>query len=324
MATSYPTQRRRFGLAAAVETTYGTDEVPTFAADAVRLADPPTVSLGSLAPNTREGWSTGGLGELAMATPSGLLHSVEGVRPVMQGGGAAYDDSTVWPSAHSLLLGAGFSATVDTTPASETVTYDFNDAADSGLSIYTEVDGKKFATVGAVAEAFTFGASAGEFVIGDATYVGIHSAITEVELEAATYPTALPPVFKSASFTIGSFTPVIRSFELDLGLTIALRGDGNATNAHAGYRIIRRQPRVRVVLEVDSLTNYNPWDDKNSSTQRTINFTIGATQYNQFSIDIDDARVMEVTPQDDGLSLLEVEYGVFTPSTGNELQIVFD
>lgn len=322
MATSYPTQRRRFALAAAVETTYGTDEVPTFAANAIRLVEPPTASMDSLAPNTREGWSTGGLGELAMATPSGLLHSIE-ASAVLQGGGSAYataDDVPIDP----ILVGAGFASTVDTTPSSETVTYDFNDSADDGVSIYTEVDGKKFATVGAVAESFTFGASAGEFVIAPFTFRGIHSAITEQELEAATYPTGLPPVFKASSFTIGAFTPVIRSFEVDLGLTIAIRGDGNATNAHAGYRIIRRQPRVRVVLEVDTLTNYNPWDDKNQSTQRAITFDIGDVQYNKFSIDIADARVMDVSPQDDGLSLVEVEYGVFTPSTGNELQIVFD
>ena len=322
MATSYPTQRRRFALAAAVEATYGTDEVPTFAANAIRLSEAPTASMEALAPNTREGWSTGGLGELAMATPSGLLHTIEAAG-VMQGFGAVYTASDL-PPIDPILIVAGFASTVVLTGGSESVTYDPNDNAADGASVYTEVDGKLFKSLGCVTESCVISATAGEFVSVPFTLQGIHSAITEQELEAATYPSTLPPVFKGSSFTIGTFTPVIRSFELDLGVTVVMRGDGNATNAHAGYRIVRRQPRVRVTLEVDQLSSYDPWDDKNQATQRTIDFDIGSVQYNKFTIDIDDARVLDVSPQDDGLSLVEVEYGVYTPSSGNELSIIFD
>ena len=65
MATVYPVQRRLFALAAKVETTYGVDPTPTFATNAVRLADRPTITRNWLAPNSRENWFTGGLGQLA-------------------------------------------------------------------------------------------------------------------------------------------------------------------------------------------------------------------------------------------------------------------
>lgn len=322
MPTSYPTQRRRFALAAAVEATYGTDEVPTFAADAIRLTEPPTVKEDALAMNTREGWSTGGLGTLAMASKSGLLHVVD-AKSVLQGAGSAYASGNL-PPIDPILKAAGFAATVDATPGSETVTYDVSDDASTGISIYTEVDGNKYATVGGVVEKLQVAADAGQFVTAPATIRGIASAITEQVLESATYPSGLPPVWKASSFTLGAFTPVARSFQLDLGLKVAARGDGNATSAFAGYRITERMPTLQVTVEKEALSTWDPWDDWENSTQRSFALTVGSVQYNKFTISADDARIQDVESQDqDGLSVVQVTYGLFTPSSGNELRIVF-
>jgi len=123
---------------------------------------------------------------------------------------------------------------------------------------------------------------------------------------------------------ISSYTPVMRRFELSGGTSFATRGDGRGSAAHAGFRITRRQPEFRPVVEHADITNYNPEADRAAATQRTIDMTIGSTQYNKFSFDIDDARVIEFSDSDeDGLTLVEPVYRIFTPSSGQELKIKF-
>jgi hypothetical protein len=325
MANSYPLHRRRFAIAAKEESTYGTENAPAFTADAFRVLEVPTVSLGALSMNERDNWVTGGLGGLRGAGGSGLLHTISGPA-VFIGPGVAYDDATVWPNVHALLLTA-FSATVDTTPSSESVTYDISDSPDTGLTVYTNFDGKQFQTLGAVLSSLVIEGEAGKWPTWTFELMGIHDSIAEADYPATvTYKSALPPLMANIAMTIGSYSPVIRSFSLDLGLEVALRGDGNAVNAHQGYRIVKRTPRLTATVEVDDAANYNPWDDFQNATARTIDLTIGGTQYNRFAIDIDEAAVAEPPSSVDldGLSGAEVVYGIHTPSSGNELTIVAD
>ena len=326
MATSYPVQRRLFGLAAKVETTYGADPVPTFATNAVRLVDRPTITRNWLSPNSRETWFTGGLGELATVAPSGEWHEID-LQMVIHGAGAAYS-ATVTPSIHPFLLAAGFAGTVVVSAGTESWTYAYTDQPATGLTVYTRLDGKEYKTSGCVVSEWSITADAGAYPVFNAKVQGFAHAtvLTEVSIGTVTLPSTLPPRFKSATCTIGAYAAgVIRSFELSGGNTVAGRGDGTATAGHAGFRITRRQPRFIPRIEMPDITDFNPEADWTASTTRALALTIDETgDYNRYSIAAADMRVIDFTDEDDeGLTVIQPTYGIYTPSAGTELSIAF-
>lgn len=318
-----PTSSRLYGLAAKVETTYGTDSVPTFAADAIRLSARPDFDDDALAPNPREDFASGSLNSPAKDSPAGRFHAID-FETIMHGAGSAYSSSNL-PVPAPFMKAAGFSETVDATPGSENVIYDPSDAPSTGISVYLEFANKRTRTLGGVLESMRFAVDAGEFPLLSGRILGLGTAPTELALETATYPTTAPPKFANATMTIGAATLVIRGFELDFGLTVAPRGDGNATDAHAGYRIVRRQPTIIVRAETEALTTWDPWGDMNANTLRALSFTLGSTQYNKYTMTAADMRVMDVTPQDlDGLEIIEATYRMYAPASGNEFRWLFD
>ena len=324
MATSYPVQRRLFGLAAKAEATYGTAVTPTFATNAIRLTDRPSLTREWLAANSRENWFTGGLGMLAAVAPSGESHSID-FSAVIHGAGTAYS-TTVTPSIHPFLLAAGFSAAVTVTASNEDWTYTYSDQPTQGLTVYTRMDGKEYHTVGAVVSEWSLVANAGEYPVFSGKLQGYAgaTAVAEISIGTVTLPSTLPPRFKGATCTIGTYSPIVRSFELRGGNTVANRGDGTAAAAHRGFRITRRAPQFIPRIEMADITDFNPEGDWTSSTTRTMALTIDeAGNYNQYSISAGDMRVIDFTDEDDeGLTVIQPTYGIYT-NAGTELQIVF-
>lgn len=324
-----PFQTKLFGLAAKVESTYGSDASPTFTTNAIRLESPPDgPGEDYLFPNEREDAATGTIGRLAAAAPGGRFHSWT-YEVVGLGAGSAYSSSNL-PNIDPLLQTL-FSQTVDTTSGSEKVTYSLLDAPATGVTLYTELANKKYVTRGAIPESLVIRSDAGGFPIWEFQMVGIADVPSEQALETATYSTVNPPIMENSSTTFdpgtdggSSYTPVIRSWELDLGIEVADRADGNAANPHLGYRVVGRDPRFTVTVEVDSLTNFDPTDLWTNITQVAIDSTIGTTQYGRFDLDFDDARVQDYDHvDDDGLQVYEVEFALFQNS-GAELDLIFD
>jgi hypothetical protein len=273
-----------------------------------------------LAPNLRDTWFTGGLGELAAVNPSGEWHRIN-VAAVIHGYGASYSSVNA-PSIDPFLRAAGFSAAYTTA----SVTYDPSDAPVEGLTAVIKKDGKQYKSLGCIVTSWSIVANAGEYPIFNAELAGFAPAtsITEVSIGTVVLPSTLPPLFENATLAIGSYTPVVRGFEIAGTNTFATRGDGRGTNAHAGFRVTRRMIEFRPRAEHADITNWNPEGDWLASTKRALDMTIGSTQYNKYSFDADDSRVVAFSREDeDGLSIVTPTYRVFTPSTGNEFRIKF-
>jgi len=206
------------------------------------------------------------------------------------------------------------------------VAYDVTDQPTTGLSVYTRMDGKEYHAVGCIVTDWTISASAGEYPTFSGKLRGIagSTAVAEVDIGSITLPSTVPPLFKGATCVISSYTPVIRSFELSGGLTFATRGDGNASLGHAGFRITRRQPEFRPVIEMADITDFNPEADWFAATIRQLDFNLSNATHNQFAIQAVDMRVIGYSDSDeDGLSLVEPVYQINTPAAGNELEIKF-
>lgn len=325
MATSYPTQRRRFAFAAIEESTYGTDAGPTFTANAIRLEEPPDIVEEPLETNTREDAASGGLGRVAPAAPTGFLHRIT-ARVIPLGAGVAYSASDK-PNVDPLLVTA-WSSTLDTTAGAESVTYALSDAPAAGASIYTEKAGKKWVTRGAVLESVRMEYVAGQFPVWEVVLVGIGDKPTEQDLEAATYSTVDPPPWaKSSGLSLGTWaSPVVRSLTLDLNFAPSERPDGNTATVHQGYRLTDNDLSGEMVVEVEDLATYDPFDVFRKATADTLDAECGSTQYERHAIDVDSLVIGEPVelPGDGGLEVYRIPFTIHEPSSGSRLDLVFD
>lgn len=132
------------------------------------------------------------------------------------------------------------------------------------------------------------------------TFTGkIYTAATAT-LPTVTHPTALPPLFVSATFTIGATTYVIDELEFDLGNVVVMREDPTDTS-NSGYIsawIADRAPRVRISPEALPLSSKD-WDDAfHSSTTAALALQLGSTTNNIISIAA--PAIQLVSPPGDG------------------------
>jgi hypothetical protein len=188
------------------------------------------------------------------------------------------------------------------------------------------MDGKQYYAVGCVVTEWSIVGNAGEYYEFRGKLRGIakSTAITETDIGTITLPSTVPPLFKGATCVISAYTPVVRSFELNGGIQYATRGDGNAALGHAGFRITRRQPEFRPVVEHADISNYNPEADWFAATQRSLDFNQANAAKNQFEITAADMRVIGFADGDDGgLTTVSPIYRIFTPSSGVEFKIRF-
>ena len=157
---------KRDVLLAKVESTYNTDPTATAAANSILVEN--------------LSWGTAGLrmhSRPAVKPSIGMLPDVHGDTLAtlsfsceVKGPGAAYSAS-VLPEIDPLLRGCGFAATIDTTPSSESATYD--PASTSLDSVWFEYyqDGTKIVISGAVGNV-NFNYEAGKPVMANFTFTG--------------------------------------------------------------------------------------------------------------------------------------------------------
>lgn len=326
---AYPELTRRVAFAAKLETTIGTDSVPTLAANAIRLLEPPTIEPVFLAENMTDDVVTGKLGTILMAAPGGKAWRIRGRAPAI-GRGTAYG-AAAFHELDPLLVAAGLTRTATTTPGAEKLDYDPSDdptaANNTTVSAYLWMDGKRYILTYGVIEEMTFRCDAAGFPEVQFSLIGIAGTTTEAALSAATYTNVVFPIWKGASSLVisGATNVRPRSFELGLGLSAVARANANATDGHAGFRVTRRLPELKIRCEVPALADWDPAADWAARTLRTIDFAIGATQYNRMKIDIDDARVINVVTEDDSdLRVYDITYRIAMPVTGNELRLTWD
>ncbi len=324
-AAGYPKSTRFQAIAVKLETQRLTDCTPTFAANAVQCLTPFGVERGHLAPNDVSQMITGGIGQPRAMPPGGPWRRFR--LPLgLRGAGAQYASGSVMPELDALLQAAGYTPTVN--PSTHIVTYALAAMPSATVSAYAEYGGKKDIVVGCMPEGLVINLTAGTFPTLDLPLVGAWLSEAEQAVETATYSQVVMPLFRNAgSFEIDTsppYQPIVRSATIDLGLTTVPRGDANAAEGHAGYQIVRRRPTIRVVAEMDSLSNWSPQADFNAATIRGIQIVVGNAQWNTITFNADQCVPIAVVPGDDnGVQVVTVDYAVSQQGSAHELDIVF-
>jgi hypothetical protein len=245
-----------FGVAVKIETTSGTDAVPTAAANGIKVVGIPVLSYDFLESGERDDVQTGQLGRADRTAPAGRYGMID-LQVEVRGSGVAGTAPEYGP----LMRMSGHSETV---VASTSVTYTtIDDNMETG-TLYLWGDSQLFKLVGCVA---TLKVNAEAAKRGFKTFSvkgRMVSDPVQTALPAITYSSVLPALFHSVTATIGSWSSaaasdplVLRSVEVDEGIAVAERPSAGATDGLIGYLIPDRAVRQTMVIEVPKLTSFD-------------------------------------------------------------------
>jgi len=318
-----------YGLLAKLEGTYGGGGTGSASTDGVLLAEPVVMQQSYIYDGTR-GNAPGMAGLYRRAQPAGRYCEFEAVIEAA-GGGAAYDDSTVWPSIHTMMLAAGHEATVDTTTGSENIEY----APESGDydSVFVEgyARGQKFVVEGIYADmGFTIdGPGFCKFTFPCQGLMDTDP--TDVALPSIDYTifASQPPKAENIQLSINAVSSgwVVRSIEFAMNRNLSPRADINGTAGHLGYVPGRRAPTLTFVVEARALSSYNPYQLFGNGTSQVVTFTVGSTQYNRFTFDSSYWQISNITEDEDGNAALWTLEGTLASSdavSNDDYLITFD
>ena len=97
-------------------------------------------------------------------------------------------------------------------------------------------------------------------------------------LPTITYPNQaqLPPVYVGDSPALGSWTPVVNSFDINIANTVAARGDGGHSDGHAGWLLTNRAVTWAFPGEAVDMSTYTPFSTSYSGTTAALAIVHGS------------------------------------------------
>lgn len=279
-----------YGVLAKIETTSGTDAVPTGAANAVRVVGIPILNFDYLEGANRDDVVFGNLGVLDRAAPAGRFGKVD-LTLEAKGAGAAYS-AGVKPESDVFWRAAGFGVTTDFTGAAEFYRYQTIDTAMETATLYLYTANKLFKLVGCVAAPKFSAETLKRGLITFSVTGKIVSDPTEVAVPALTFNATLPPLFHTGPSSIGAWTEasgdplVLRRADIDFGTQVNERPSAGATDGLIGYIITDRKPRQTMVVEVPTLAAFDAFALSKAvgAGLPASAWQVGTAQYNRVKV----------------------------------------
>jgi hypothetical protein len=299
---------RKTVLLGKIETTYGTDSVPTGAANAILAMD---VLVKENAGIVERGAQWKYLGQ-----PPSLLGdrwADVSFKVQVYGSGAA----GTAPRVGALLRACGFAEVV---VSSTSVTYTPNSSNHDSVTLYIYKDGRLHTITGCRGTVKTV-YSAGQALTMDFSFQGKYSDPTVAALPGTvTYESTfkLPPVCKSSLFAYNNKTTlVVGTLELDVANEVVKRVSLSDSNAVAGFEITSRNPIFTMDPEAQFETSYNFRADW-ATTQRSISVVATRAAGNIVTATIPNANITKIEYGDrDGIDVEKIE-GNCSESSGDD------
>lgn len=281
------------GVAAKIHAVEGTDPVPTFASNAIRLLNIPTLQINYLEDGDRSDEQHAGMGSIGEAAAAGRWGQVD-IMLAVKGAGADYSVVTNKPEWDAFMRAAGFSATVSGGAGVGQILYtDLDTGAFERIALYLQSANKLFKMIDCIVlpKWSLEAAKKGAFTF---TCIGrIVADPAENAMGAQTLSTVVPPLFHSQAVTIGAFssagTPalVCRKTDCDLGTVHTPRPGAGATDGLNGFEITDRQPIASAEIEVVTLATFDPYTlskqarDASNGTDTKLSYQVGGVQFNR-------------------------------------------
>lgn len=155
--------------------------------------------------------------------------------------------------------------------------------------------------------------------------VGLYAPPEDQTMPTPTVLDLYPPICAGIQLKLGTFTPVLSSFQLALGNQVSQRKDLNASAGLVGVTVQDREPSGSIDPEVDALANFDPWSAWSAGTKVEITAQLGTAKGNTIKISVPKAQYGAPKYQDrDGIMSYQM---AFTPtivdSGDDELQLEY-
>jgi hypothetical protein len=185
---------------------------------------------------------------------------------------------------------------------------------------------------------FSIDGTAGEGIELSFDMKGNYALPTAGTLPSPTYPLDEKVLCQSETIrvvpstgAIATFTPIVRSFKMDLGGTTVERKDANSAFGLYGLYFVDRKPTFELVVEVDIIGNFDPFSNLASSTgsitTHAVSFLHGAgTSAGAANIGFyfGSLQVKDVQYQDDGgIRTYAISYDVFNATDDQDFSMRF-
>lgn len=302
-----PLLSRRRTILAKTETTYGTDSVPTGAANAILVRNIDITPLNAtIVGRDLVRPFLGNFDQLIAMTNVQVSFEVEAA-----GSGAA---GTV-PAYGALLRACGMSETI---AAGTSVTYAPVSTGFESVSIYFNVDGVQHRLTGCrgtVTASFTVG----QIPVFRFTFTGIYNAPTDVAVPTVTYTQQTPlPVngTNTTNFSLLAYAGLMQSVEFDLAAEIQYRELVGTGGRYVQYT--DRKPSGTVTIEAPTMAQKNYFTDALGTSTGSLTFTHGTAAGNRIVFTAAQTDILNPTYTDDtGNQMLQIPVVFLPTSAGN-------
>lgn len=282
-----PAERAKiYAIAAKIHAEIGTDPVPTFAANAIRVIGQPELSINYLEEGDRSDEQHAGMGAAGQGESVGRWGQIE-VALAIKGGGADYSAGLNKPEWDVFLRAAGFSAAVSGAGGAGKIEYTSLDSGEfERAALYCQSANKLYKLIDCIAlpKMSAEAAKRGVFtftVIGrmpDDPVENVFAGQTLLGLAA--------PAFHSQEVSIGAYnTPTVRKLDLDFGTAHSPLPSAGADDGLDGFEVTDRNLKFNMEIQVVALAVFNPYVLSKQAwpggTDTKVNFQIGAAQFNR-------------------------------------------
>lgn len=293
-------------LLAKVETTYDTDAAPTAAANSLLAIDP---KVKETIDTVRRPANVGSLSRQASVAGSKYVEVTFSLE--MKGSGTP----GTAPRFGALLRACGFGETI---VSGVSVTYLPISSAYESVTIWGYIDGRIHKVTGCRGDV-KFKFEAGQMGMGEFTFKGRYADPTLGALPSPTLETTTPQVCKSCQFTYNSKTTlVIKTVEIEMNNTVAMRDSISDANAIAGFELTDRDPMMTIDPEAIIETSYNFRGDALGQNLRAISFGLGAVAGNIITVTAPKYNPYWPEYEDRDEILVEKLKGELTGNAGND------
>jgi hypothetical protein len=311
------TPMRLDGILAKIESTYGTDSTPTDGTDGVRINDRAWTQMGLeyAFDNHLDDAANGSLIPPAPAGRHGRIANLD-IPWLVRGAGVAYGDPSPVPEADPLIRSCAMAATISEGVGTENVLYEPTDQNLESCTIYAYAGAKRYRIVGCRGS-FELQLRAGQLAIMRFRMRGfINTDPDELTLPAVTYDAVVPPASVSAAATIDTFQPDWSEITLNQNAEPNRIDSGNEPTGVLEFQQNLITPRcsircITVPLGAIGASQYDPYADLKAGTVRTIDQTLGSTQYNQLKVQNASATLRNITHEDyESMTAWMLEYSL--------------
>jgi len=281
-----------------IETTQGTDAVPTAALDAMLVFE--------------QSWSFNSARMIERNAVKGTLGKLQSVfagtlidvtfKAEIKGSGAL----GVIPEAAAALRGCGLGETI---VAATSVAYSPVSTGHESVTLYYHEDNSFYKILGAFGTA-NLVMNTGELAMYEFTFTGHVVGPADIALPDATVDAIKGLAVINGAFTSLGFAATIQGVNLDLGNEISTPDDFNAADGFSDVLIIDNDPNGSFNPQAETVATKDFHGEWKANTAGAINTgDIGSVAGEKFSLSMPTAYYRELGPGDrDGLTTIEIGY----------------